>query len=72
MDITKIEKMIETARDAYENMSFVSDELSPSLLMARYKNSGLSWEDFKRTYAQRIIDYLTELEARVKIIRGEK
>ena len=72
MDITKIEKMIETSRDAYENMAFVSDELSPSYLIARYKNSGLSWEDFKRTYAQRIIDYLTELEARVKIIRGEK
>lgn len=72
MDITKIEKMIETSRDAYENMQFVSDELSPSYLMARYKNSGLSWEDFKRTYAQRIIDYLTELELRLKTIIGEQ
>lgn len=64
--------MIETSRDAYENMQFVSDELSPSYLMARYKNSGLSWEDFKRTYAQRIIDYLTELELRLKTIIGEQ
>lgn len=72
MNISTIEQMVEIARSAYEFETYVDEDLNPIKLMERYKRSGLAWEDFKHTYAKEILNFFTELEARLKINRGEQ